>query len=217
MKNLLAYPSALVLIISNFIPLWGVLNWGWDSKQAVIMYWSENLIIGFFTLLKMRKVIGETDLAKKKEKMWLFLAHFGGFCLGHGVFILILLFGPTPGRDGQMNLEEVRFWEILPYVRTLTLAFGAAFMSHAFSYWQNYIGREEYTRSTLDQLFWQPYFRVIVVHLTIFGVYFLSGFMENAQAGAVALVFIKTIVDTAAHLAERYKFREIKTKWLETV
>jgi len=36
------------LILSNLVPLFGVLFFGWSISTILILYWSENAIIGFY-------------------------------------------------------------------------------------------------------------------------------------------------------------------------
>ena len=35
------------------VPLWGVLFFNWDAFYIVLLYWAENLVIGFYNILKM--------------------------------------------------------------------------------------------------------------------------------------------------------------------
>jgi hypothetical protein len=44
--------SSAVLILANVIPLVGALAWGWSVFEIVVTYWAENLLIGFFTLIR---------------------------------------------------------------------------------------------------------------------------------------------------------------------
>jgi hypothetical protein len=53
----------------------------------VVLYWSENLIIGFYNLLKMLVVGGLRAIFPAL----FFLLHYGGFCAVHGLFIVSLL------------------------------------------------------------------------------------------------------------------------------
>jgi len=46
------------LILSNLIPLIGVLFFGWDVSTILILYWSENVIIGFYNIFKMAMARG---------------------------------------------------------------------------------------------------------------------------------------------------------------
>ena len=45
--------STRVLIAVNTIPAVGVLFFGWDAFNVVFLFWLENLVIGFFAVLKM--------------------------------------------------------------------------------------------------------------------------------------------------------------------
>jgi hypothetical protein len=40
-------------VVSNLVPLAGVLLWDWDAVSIIMLYWSENLILGACTLVKM--------------------------------------------------------------------------------------------------------------------------------------------------------------------
>ena len=48
--------SLVALVVVNLIPLIGVLLWGWDVGSLVVLYWSENLILGGYTIVKMLAV-----------------------------------------------------------------------------------------------------------------------------------------------------------------
>ena len=45
--------ALFVLVASNAIPLVGVIFFGWDLQEILLLYWAEIGIIGVFTLLKM--------------------------------------------------------------------------------------------------------------------------------------------------------------------
>ena len=45
--------SLLALIGANLIPLVGIFLFDWDVTFIVILYWIENLIAGFYNILKM--------------------------------------------------------------------------------------------------------------------------------------------------------------------
>ena len=80
-------------------------------------------------------------------------------------------------------------------------------VSHGISYRRNYIGRGEFQRVAFTGLFWQPYSRVIVMHITIL----LGGAWAQAKGSPVyallVLVILKTLIDLTLHLLERKKFR----------
>jgi hypothetical protein len=45
-------PSVLVLVLANFVPLIGVLFYGWNAFNLIILYWLENLVIVLFNMIK---------------------------------------------------------------------------------------------------------------------------------------------------------------------
>ena len=194
--------STLALLTANLMPLLGVLALDWDVAPIMIFYWSENLVVGFFNVLKMRlaqgsvagsnttlngRKVGETD---RRAMIVFFIVHYGMFTLVHGVFVMVM-FGARPG---------IAFSEL-----GLALLFLA--VSHGVSYRRNFIGRGEYRNVAFTRLFWQPYKRVIIMHVTI-----LAGGAWAAAKGSpvyalVVLVTLKTLIDLALHLWERRKFR----------
>src|SRR5690606_24260236 len=80
------------LVAANLLPLVGVLLWGWDVGALVVLYWSENLIIGAYTLIKM---LVASPLGGLFSGLF-FLIHYGGFCAVHGAFVLILAVQEEP-------------------------------------------------------------------------------------------------------------------------
>src|SRR4029079_8541114 len=54
--------SAYVLIAANALPLFGVLFLGWDAFSIVLVYWTENVVIGAINVLKMITCSPDADL-----------------------------------------------------------------------------------------------------------------------------------------------------------
>lgn len=46
----------LIGLIGNLIPLYGVLYWQWDAFQLLMLYWTETVIIAFWTILGIRRI-----------------------------------------------------------------------------------------------------------------------------------------------------------------
>jgi len=75
-------------------------------------------------------------------------------------------------------------------------------MSHAASYWWNYLHGGEYRRMSAAQLMYAPYGRLLALHMTIILGAVAIG-TTGAQTAAVAiLVAIKIAIDLGLHLAE---------------
>jgi hypothetical protein len=197
--------SAVALIIANLVPLVGVLAWGWTAASVVIFYWGENLVIGFFTLIKM--------LQKGTSGLFLglfFLLHYGGFCAGHGYLLVELLDLGDPALAQHDTwpffLVFVQLlWEVIDYVASIAPAhwyFGLAalFFSHGISLIGNYFLGGEYHHTTANSLMAAPYRRIIVLHVTL-----LVGALALQAVGSpvvlvALLVVLKTALDLRTHL-----------------
>ena len=193
--------SALALVVANLVPLYGALALGWKVAPIMVFYWTENLVVGFFNALKMSRAqgpVGDSRMTlngrpvtqgSRKALILFFAVHYGFFTLGHGVFIMAV-FGP-----GLKNA----FTE-------LGLALLVLSASHGISFRRNFIGRGEYLRVSFARLFWQPYARVVIMHLTILVGGTLAASMGSPVGALLVLVALKTLIDLAAHWLERRKF-----------
>ena len=200
--------SLAVLVIVNAIPLLGVLFFSWDVAALMVLYWSENLVIGFYTLVKMLLVAPLGGLFSGL----FFLIHYGGFCGVHGMFIVTLLldseFSPFPDDTWPLLLV---FPQILFNVSSHVLAsappewlwaFGAMFVSHGLSFTINFLFGPERERATVSALMGAPYGRIVILHIAIL----LGGFATMALGQPlfmlVVLVLLKTGMDVTLHLRQ---------------
>ncbi|MDL2335992.1 MAG: DUF6498-containing protein, partial [Chloroflexota bacterium] len=76
------------------------------------------------------------------------------------------------------------------------------FLSHGISFLFNYVGRKEYLNTTPMKQMFQPYSRLIILHVTIIlGSFFVIGLRQPVFLVAL-LVILKTAVDLFFHLRE---------------
>ena len=91
----LLHPSTLLLIAANWIPIVGVLYWGWDVFVLLVLYWLETAIIGVWTIARIvlapRGSIG--PLAARLAMAAFFVVHSGMFMGVHMVFLWALFSG----------------------------------------------------------------------------------------------------------------------------
>jgi hypothetical protein len=219
------YGSGIVLVLMNLIPLVGVLFFGWSGFNIVFLYWSENVVIGFFNVLKMLTAgaIGDPSAEVKKPSdpgylsarllamasavfyAGVFTFHYGLFTYVHGIFVVALCKILPAQLAGQPTGDLFDLW---PYVKEafgdgLWMAFVALFLSHGFSFVTNFLYRGEYRRVAASDLMSAPYGRIVILHLTIIFGAFL-GALVGFPTGLVALlVLIKIGLDLALHLKER--------------
>ncbi|MEO1078459.1 MAG: DUF6498-containing protein [Pseudomonadota bacterium] len=196
--------SALALMISNALPILGVLFLGWDVGAIVVLYWSENLILGAYNIAKMVYVGGVPALGKSA----FFLLHYGGFCAVHGLFILLLLLDTEPALDDLSWPFILIFVELLVAVcsqmlatapSAWILAFVGLFISHGYSFAMNFIGGGEYRHTTVNKLMAAPYLRIVALHVAIIVGGFAVISLGQPTVLLLVLIGLKTFLDLKLH------------------
>lgn len=205
--------SVAALIAANCVPLLGVLLFGWSTFQIVLLYWFENVVLGVVNVLKMLACSPDPTLVKPQHEMPaegennpllthspklffvpFFIVHYGIFCGVHVVFVFALLSGGGPFGKGDSASDELSL--------NLLIAALAFTGSHVVSFFANYLGREEYRRTTLPDLMQAPYPRMVVLHVAIV----LGAFATIALGSPLFLLLIlivgKTLLDLKLHLRE---------------
>jgi hypothetical protein len=150
-------------------------------------------------------------LANHGSKLFLvpfFIFHYGMFCFVHGVFIFAIFgreaggfshvdgFGPFGGFDNfrQIFSQQHLWWCV-----------AALAISHLWSFAVNYIGRGEYRRTAVPILMFQPYARIIILHVAIL----IGGIVAMTLGSNVFVLLLliigKTLLDLSLHLAQRAK------------
>jgi hypothetical protein len=205
MNPLLKNSSLFSLVSANLVPLLGVLFFGWSLFPIMFLYWLENVVVGLLNVVRMvraekpmpdrqkdLKFGGKPyDPSMKKSLIFFFIIHYGLFTLVHGMFVSFL-FGPA-------NISLI----------AAIAGFASLFISHYVSYRTNFIGKEEYKNLSAPDLFFQPYKRIVILHLTVlFGGIFAKAFGAPIIA-LLVLIALKIIADSWLHLRE-HKFFETK-------
>ena len=178
----------IALIVANLFPLVGVVALGWNAGDLILLYWAENIIVGFYNLLRMLTARGD-DRAGCGGRAFIaifFCVHFGGFCAGHGVFVMVLT-----GIGDEGTVAGDRAWLALPLA--------GLFVSHGISFVRNFIMRGERLRAKVGRLMARPYTRIVMLHVAI-----IVGAAPVMMLGSpiplvVLLVAFKIAVDIAFH------------------
>lgn len=194
--------SLLLLVTANLLPLAGVLLWDWDVFFLLLLFWCENVIIGLFGIARLVVAANNDTLKESLLLPLFFLVHYGGFMFGH----FMVLFGMYSG-----NVEELgNFAQPEDYYRLVLdnlswVAIAALFISHGWSFIENFMGRNEYERLSPMQAMGLPYRRMVITHVAlILGGFFL---IENGQplAGLIILILMKVALDITFHQKEHRK------------
>ncbi|MFK8028184.1 MAG: DUF6498-containing protein [Gammaproteobacteria bacterium] len=185
--------SSIALIIGNLVPIVGVLFFEWQLFWLVLLFWLENLVIGVFNIFKMLTCAGSESFTQRIFMTIFFSVHYGMFCFGHGTFVVDLFGG---------ELDSIPAALALIVENGLQLALIALVISHGFSFVQNFLIRGESKQSSISEVMFSPYKRIIVLHVfIIFGALTLQTFGET-QIGLVVLAVVKIIADLLAHKIE---------------
>lgn len=215
-KDLTDIP-VISLLFANAIPVFGVLFLNWDAFYIVLLYWAENLVIGFYNVLKIAFAAVPNPIAHAGKLFLIpfFIIHYGGFTAIHGFFVLALFHkGQGPSMEGvnwpcflvfvQILLNVIKYmYSVVPM--QVRLAVLALFASHGVSFVQNYLIKGEYKTAKPDKLMSSPYGRIFVMHVAIIAGGFLTMALGSPVLLLVVLVILKIFLDINLHNREHKK------------
>ena len=218
--------SLVSLIVANLLPLGGVLFAGWDVSLVVLLYWTENLIVGFYNVLRMAtaRIEHPAEHLGKLFMIPLFCVHYGGFCAVHGFFLLAFFDlggGPqavVPG--GGAWFGPLVFLQLLVGVMAqlwasaplgMLWSFLALVASHGVSFVQNHLLAGESERLSLKDLMGRPYGRIVVMHVAIIAGGFFVMALKSPLPLLVILIILKAGLDVKLHLRSHARAGRAKT------
>ena len=191
--------SIAALVAANLVPLFGVLLWDWDVFFLLLLFWSENVVIGIFGIARLIVArVSDSGMGGLFLPLF-FLVHYGGFMFGH----FMVLFGMYSGQfeDGGAPAEPADYYGIL--ARNLNwVAVLVLFVSHGWSFVENYMGKREYERLTPGQAMALPYRRMVITHIALIAGGFLLVEWGQPLGGLVLLVAMKIALDVFFHRRE---------------
>lgn len=182
-------PSALALVLANLVPVAGTVLLGWKLGDVMVLYWAESAVIGFFNICKIAVIGRWTALFAAP----FFAGHFSAFMAVHFLFVYSLFVeGPKSTSAGDLKEVAQLFFELWP-------ALAALFLSHAYSFFANFIGRREYRgRKVKDQMA-EPYTRIVLMHLTLIFGGFATLLLGEPAPVLLGVIALKILFDLRAH------------------
>lgn len=189
----LTAPSSLALIAANLLPLAGVFSGHITLAQLMVLFWSENAIIGFFALVKI-SIVGRWGALLVGP---FFVGHFGGFMAVHFMFVYMLFVGEPAGGGTLPALSA-----LTALYKPLWPLAGALLLSHALSFMLNFIGRGEYRSATVNALMAAPYKRIVALHVTLIAGGWMAAFLHSTAPAVALLIALKLGGDLYAHTRE---------------
>jgi hypothetical protein len=179
---------------------------GWSVFPIMMLYWMENVVIGCYNVLRMVWCTGKGNVEPASAKLFLipfFCGHYGLFCLVHGFFVYALFGGKSFADPNVMSSAPL--WPTMVRYQ-LGWALLGLVVSHGVSFVDNYLRRGERYRAYFGVLLFQPYVRVVVLHLALLLGACAGLLLGLPNSALVLLVLMKIILDLRAHLVERGKF-----------
>jgi hypothetical protein len=205
--------SLAALIGANLIPLAGVFFFNWDVAFIVLLYWAENLIAGFYNILKIVLTRTGKSIVNSQKLLIIpfFCLHYGGFCAMHGLFLTVFFkigeSSPFPANEETWPLHLVfiqilfnvvaKIWANRP--PEMIWALLGLFISHGVSFVENFILGGEYRQSTIKELMHQPYQRIVVMHIAIIAAGIFVMKFNSPMPMLVILIFLKIVFDLFLH------------------
>jgi len=215
-ENIYSYEkdaSLIFLILANLTPIVGVIFFHWSIFNIFFLYWLENLIVVFYSLLKMAVAGKYLGIA-----LGLFMIFYtGGFMLFFLILILVI-FG-LPSVQDFHGLRDI-YPDIKPYFSIVAWPFISLFISHGYSFVTNFLGKKEYAKVNMDDFkkaqinakrpvdldsfkvgkyLSIPFGRILILLITVLCGGFIVLIFKARIIGLILLVLIKIILDIYRH------------------
>ncbi|NWG23802.1 MAG: hypothetical protein HXY30_05185 [Pseudorhodoplanes sp.] len=196
--------SALILVVTNLVPLAGVLYWNWDLFLLLILYWFDTAIIGFWMMVQaLREPPSDVHRGALGVGIVFVTFHAGIFMTVHFVFLWSLFSGPWRDRvDGIDGFMAVVILGTGLWVPIVAMVIGRGLVTlvdlrKAYAWVMSTIvppdspadasGRRKIAIHAF-------YARIVVMHLTILGGAFLMQSVGSV-APLIILIALKTAID----------------------
>ena len=202
---------AAILILSNLVPLAGILFWGWDTFVLLCLYWLETAVIGFWTILRVATMsrdpgsVAGRSIAGTLALAGFFTVHAGLFMTVHMLFIYTLFAGPWAGR-----IDDARdFIRLIVIGKDLWIPLVALFVGQGAIFINDAVNRFVFAKQPLTSvdtgvIMGGFYKRIVIMHLAIMGGAFIAQ-MIGSIAPLIVLVLLKTAIEIRFQMKARSK------------
>lgn len=196
-------PPVIVVLLLNLIPAACVLWLGWSILPLLLLYWLENLVVGAINVLKIAASARDkpNGAVQAAGLIPFFILHYGLFCVVHGVFTVLIGGGAFDDRNPMTDLSAL--WADRESFLWALAGITALHLVNLFM-WMKQEGWRQVEPQT--QMF-EPYGRIIVLHITILGGAFLIDATGAPASAIILLAVVKTVIEV---LATAYRERLLK-------
>jgi uncharacterized protein DUF6498 len=211
------FPSTVLVLVADLIPLAGILWWDWDAFVLLMLYWMETAVIAFWALARVFMVAGGpyrsgisfiANMAPRLGLTCFFLVHASGFMGAHLLFLWVVF----SGKWGQTiyNPHDFIHQMVLPY--HLWVPLGMTFVARGIAFVRDMLSRrtlgtalaaattQQQQNDAIGGIVGGLYGRIILMHITI-----LAGVGVAKMIGSIGpyvlLIAIKTAFDVLIHVS----------------
>ncbi|HSX58548.1 MAG TPA: DUF6498-containing protein [Candidatus Saccharimonadales bacterium] len=205
---LIKFPSLMVLLVVNLIPVYQILFLHLDVYKIIMIYWVELLIVSFFTCLKMVKTPTEGNYSENGtfvDKSAPFFIIVFSFL----IYFFILIYSYNLGDNQQHRIQTSGLiFAIKDSFSIMLIPFIAFFCSHFFSYLVNFIGNKEYEKTTKAKLASIPIKNFLYLFAFIFTGIDIVRLLNLQTTLIFILIVLKISSDVYFHMGEHFKNSE---------
>jgi hypothetical protein len=190
------------MIITNLVPIYGVLFLGWQVNDIILIYWFETGIVGLFNIPKILRSTVNMSVGHTIDKkiniyfggfgaILFFLAHYGGFWFVHSIIL-----------SEAMNIDP---FSIAANFQTYKWSIISITAGYLISYKLDFLDLRKYERKP-GYFMLPPYGRVAILHMTVLLGGSVGAFLDNPTP----ILFIMVVMRMIADWASRYFNKEIE-------
>lgn len=200
-RAVLDRPGAWWTIASNAIPVVGVVFFGWQALPLLVFYWLENVVIGALNVPKL--IISGATKPMPQPLVGLFFAaffivHYGMFCFVHGIFVFAMF-----------TMSDLVHGGVEPASTSFDLITSVSLVMNAELFWSTvalvairlgefvllWLGGGVWRTVEPQTQIFEPYGRIIVMHLTIFIATIPVLVLGQPMLAVLALALLKTALE----------------------
>ncbi len=192
--------SIIWLIAANLLPVAGVLFWDWHIFSLLFLFWCENVVIGIFGIARM-VMSSEAGFGANVFQGLFFTVHYGGFMFGHLFFLTAMFLNNADGTGSENSFQNF----LSLFDRWTITALIALTVSHGWSFFENFVGKKEYSSLTPTDAMSLPYKRMMITHVALIAGGFLLTRLDEPMVGLLVLLAMKIALDVVFHRREHGK------------
>jgi len=193
--------TSSILILSNLLPLAGILFWGWDAFILLCLYCLETAVIGFWTILRLGTMsrdsgsVASRSIAGTLALCGFFIVHAGLFMTVHMIFLFILF-----GGAWIPKIHDARaFFRLLVIGKDLWIPLLALFVGQGAIFINDAVNRFVFAKTPLapvdaGTLMSDFYKRIVLMHIAIMAGAFIAQ-MIGTTAPLIVLVLLKIALE----------------------